>query len=169
MAIPKIDRRVERTKKALLNAFIQLFFEHPYSQITTSAIAARANVGRSTLYEHYRSKDDLLAESFRWPLAPLTKLLDANTTASTLLPALTHMWDNRSRARILQSRAARRAMVNVLRESFESNLRSAAREHAAVTAWALAESMIGTITAWLAGELHASPTELATTFIRLAR
>lgn len=55
----KPDRRVQRTHKQLQQALIELIDKHDYDAITVQEIVDRADVGRTTFYEHYRSKDDL--------------------------------------------------------------------------------------------------------------
>ena len=54
-----IDRRVARTRMMLQKAHISLILEKGYEAITVDDICAAANVGRSTFYAHYTSKDDL--------------------------------------------------------------------------------------------------------------
>jgi AcrR family transcriptional regulator len=54
-----IDRRVARTRKTLHHALISLILEKDYDAITIEEICDAANVGRSTFYAHYTSKDDL--------------------------------------------------------------------------------------------------------------
>lgn len=58
------DRRPLRTKQALIDALISLMAEKHYDAITLKEVADRANVGRSTFYMHYQSKDDLLIGGF---------------------------------------------------------------------------------------------------------
>lgn len=55
----KTDRRVERTRELLQKALIDLIAEHGYDAITIQDIVDRANIGRTTFYLHYSSKDDL--------------------------------------------------------------------------------------------------------------
>lgn len=68
-----IDRRVPRTKKMLQQGLCTLLRTKRYESITIDDICAAANVGRSTFYAHYKSKDDLkrsgLAESLHTDLA----------------------------------------------------------------------------------------------------
>ncbi len=54
------DRRVRRTRQALHDALITLVLERGYEAVTIKDVVARANVGRSTFYAHYPSKEDLL-------------------------------------------------------------------------------------------------------------
>ena len=58
-----VDRRVQRTRNALYDALVALILERPYAAITVADVLARADVGRSTFYAHFTSKDDLLARS----------------------------------------------------------------------------------------------------------
>src|SRR5215475_16008775 len=59
MAKRSIDRRVGRTTKTLHHALISLILKKNYEEITIQEICDAANVGRSTFYAHYTSKDDL--------------------------------------------------------------------------------------------------------------
>ncbi len=55
-----IDRRVQRTLRALHEALIALIQERGYDAVTVKEIINRANVGRSTFYAHYTDKEHLL-------------------------------------------------------------------------------------------------------------
>jgi AcrR family transcriptional regulator len=55
----KADRRVQRTRELLQQALIELISERRYDSITIQEIVDRANVGRTTFYLHYSSKDEL--------------------------------------------------------------------------------------------------------------
>ncbi len=57
------DRRVRRTRTALHKALIELMIERGYDKVTVQDVLDRADVGRSTFYAHFRSKDDLLVVS----------------------------------------------------------------------------------------------------------
>src|SRR5258708_23534440 len=54
-----IDRRVARTRRMLHQALLSLILEKSYEAISVEDICERANVGRSTFYAHFTSKDDL--------------------------------------------------------------------------------------------------------------
>ena len=56
----KADRRVRRTQKLLHRALISLVLEKKYDSITIQQILDRADIGRSTFYAHFKSKDELL-------------------------------------------------------------------------------------------------------------
>lgn len=55
-----IDRRVLRSRKAIIEAFDRLLEEKELDQITVSAIAREANIDRKTFYVHFGTIDGLL-------------------------------------------------------------------------------------------------------------
>lgn len=60
-----IDRRVRKTKSLLHEALASLIHEKSYDEIVVKEILARADVGRSTFYSHFRDKDELLDSGVR--------------------------------------------------------------------------------------------------------
>jgi hypothetical protein len=58
----KLDRRIQKTKKALTEALINLILEKGYEKVTIQDIIDKANVGRSTFYIHYEGKEQLLLD-----------------------------------------------------------------------------------------------------------
>jgi AcrR family transcriptional regulator len=59
-----IDRRIPRTRAMLQHALTSLILKKGYEAITIQDICDEANVGRSTFYAHYTSKDDLKRNGF---------------------------------------------------------------------------------------------------------
>jgi hypothetical protein len=55
-----VDKRVQKTKKVLLDAFVSLIMEKGYLNVSVQDIIERAKVGRSTFYSHFENKDQLL-------------------------------------------------------------------------------------------------------------
>ena len=55
-----VDRRVQKTRKLLQDALIELVAEKGYESVTIREILDKANVGRSTFYAHFQDKDQLL-------------------------------------------------------------------------------------------------------------
>lgn len=62
MADEKSDRRVQRTRQLLKGALVHLIKERGYDAITIQDITDQANVGRTTFYLHYDSKEALLLD-----------------------------------------------------------------------------------------------------------
>ena len=57
---PRLDRRIVRSRNAILSAFERLLMDKPLADITVSAIAREANVDRKTFYVHFGTVDGLL-------------------------------------------------------------------------------------------------------------
>lgn len=58
----KTDRRISKTKKAVFAAFEKLLTEKRYEKLTIQEIIDGADIGRTTFYAHFQTKDDLLGE-----------------------------------------------------------------------------------------------------------
>lgn len=67
MAVKKderpMDRRVQKTRKYLSEALVNLILKKGYEAVTIQDIIDEANVGRSTFYAHFESKEQLLFSS----------------------------------------------------------------------------------------------------------
>lgn len=55
-----VDRRIERTRAALRAALVGLMQERGWEEIDVQSLCTRANVGRSTFYQHFPNKEALL-------------------------------------------------------------------------------------------------------------
>jgi AcrR family transcriptional regulator len=97
------DRRSQRTHKALLQAFLVLLRQRKYGQIHVADIIAKADVARSTFYDHFKSKDDVLLESMSGIYATLADIVEKDAKPERLVGLLQHFWDNRLLARDLFS------------------------------------------------------------------
>jgi AcrR family transcriptional regulator len=59
-----MDRRVRKTREALYSAFAALVAERGYDRLSIQDISDEADVGRTTFYAHFKTKDDLLRFGF---------------------------------------------------------------------------------------------------------
>ena len=153
----KTDRRVERTRQLLQKSLIELITEQGYDSITVQDIVDRANIGRTTFYLHYNSKDELfigcheaIVSKFRiGALHPLSREEILSPIAS---PGLTSAYRHLAEARpLLYSIFQGKDSLMILRrirdsnaQDIEVNLRSVFGE---------AESFIplGVLASYLAG------------------
>jgi AcrR family transcriptional regulator len=162
------DKRVERTQRALFDAFFDIVLSRPYDEITVDEIIARAGVGRSTFYEHFKGKDELLAESIRRPFAILADAMRARDNTQDLLMLLDHFWGNRAIVPRMFRGTARgvlvRALVELIEERFKADRVGSPNPLVVpqrLAATQLAESLLAPVTAWLMGEVECSKPALA--------
>jgi len=145
-----LDRRKQRTRQAALAAFSSLLMEQGYESVSVAAVAERAGVGRSTLYEHFRTKDDLLDAALDRPLAQLA----ADPPDPARLQALLeHVRANAGAVRVVLAQPLRSRVARVLAARTAPRLRAhgLAASLAELRALALAEAQLAAMAHWLRG------------------
>lgn len=60
-----VDPRVERSQRIILSAALDLLGEVGYGGLNIEAVAARAGVGKSTVYRHWSGKLELVEDAIR--------------------------------------------------------------------------------------------------------
>ncbi len=145
-----LDRRRQRTRKAAVGAFIELLMAQGYEAVAMTAVAERADLGRSTLYEHFRTKDDLLAASMDWPLRVLAA--DPPDPAA-LLGFIEHLRERSGAVRVLLEQPLRSRIARLLAARIAPRLRErgVAAPRADVRALACAEGQFAALASWMQG------------------
>ncbi len=167
MAAGAIDRRIERTRETLRRAFVELLFERGYDDTSVADVVERANIGRSTFYEHYEGKGELLRECLAAPLAPLVAIVDGAADAASVTGFVDHMRENYRLTRGLFAGPTRPAVIRALADLIEPYLASKSKPDlkpvipVGLIALQLAEAQMGLVDHWLAGGLPCKAEALA--------
>lgn len=118
----QLDRRQTKTREAILNAFTELLFEQNFQKIKISMVATRANIGRSTLYTHFETKEALLREILKIPMGALASVIGSRDIPAHLDWWVMHFREKQAIARVLLYLPARKEMLFVLSELIAKRL-----------------------------------------------
>lgn len=172
----KPDRRTERTRGALMKAFIDLVLTEGYDAVTVERVAECANVGRSTFYMHYAGKEDILKQSMTRPSSTLAMIVGHDIAPEMVTQLLVHFHEQRKRNRVFFIAPVHAIWVKCLAELIEPRLAKVARLARTqpvlplpLIALQLAESQIGLITHWLLGKSAARAEAMAEALISSTR
>ena len=187
MAKKAIDRRVTRTRATLQHALNSLLHKKGYDAITIKDICEVANVGRSTFYVHYTSKDDLKRSGFE-PLrrqlvarqreALATARDDRSRSLAFSLPMFEHARDHKDHYRALVGSRGGAVSLGTIRKMLSDLVRgelaATAEKHSAdviprefVVQYAVGAFM-AVLTSWLDGGAKIPPEQINAMFCRLA-
>ncbi len=161
---PADDPRRIRTREGLRRAFREIVLEKRWSQIRVAEVFTRAGVGRSTFYEHFRNKDDLLRDGLAEPFAPLAAAAAGCADPDELYEAFSHFWVYRRIGAAMLTGGARGLAVRLLTEMIEARLKQPA---AKAEATFLAAGLIELLAEWLAGRLGLTSEQFAAETRRL--
>ena len=183
----RTDRRIQRTRELLQNALKELIGERGYDAITIQDIVDRANIGRTTFYLHYNSKDELfischeamVSKFLIAPLHPLSReeLLSPDAPQG-LKSAYQHLEDSRAMLYAIFQGKDSLLIMRQIRDwnarEIETNLRTVFAEIESTTpldvlANYLAGAQIALMHWWLEKSQPHTLANLAQTFHRLQR
>jgi len=175
----KNDRRSQRTRQAIGDAFVELMMEKGYDAISIKDIIERANVGRSTFYSHYADKEALFAGQ----LDRLVELLSQHipqehTEANPFFPSLgllQHIHEQRQLYKMLTWGSGADVLVqhlqNSLSQMIEESLTASGRSfdvHLPVIANFLSGSFLSLVKWWLDNKTTYTPEQMDEMYRKLA-
>ncbi|CAN5577791.1 hypothetical protein BH23ACT3_BH23ACT3_00310 [soil metagenome] len=94
-AEPVADMRADhrdRTRRAILEAFVSILHEDNPSTISMPAVARRAGVSVRTLYRYFPDKDTLMHAASGWYDVDARDALDGSLTGENLQAYLSELW-----------------------------------------------------------------------------
>jgi AcrR family transcriptional regulator len=167
--VPVRDRRAERTRRALILAFNEVLFERGYARVTVRDVIERANVGRSTFYEHFESKYGVLEAAMTPVLVPLADAVRAARADARLRGVVAHIYDARHRAALMLLGPTRPRVAELLARLIADRLPpgqgTIPRE---MVAAAVAAAQLGALETWLNGTVAASADVVAETLVAVS-
>lgn len=179
-----MDRRQQKTRDAIFDAFSSLLSTKRYSKITIQEIIDKANIGRSTFYSHFETKDDLLKEMCTELFEHIfSKSLDmemthdfslaAKDTQSMITHILYHLKDNKKNMiGILKSESGDLFLSyfkQYLNEMITSSMLKGVEQEKSKVPYDfliehIAGSFVGMIQWWIKNNMKDSPEELSRYF-----
>ncbi|MFB8422742.1 MULTISPECIES: TetR/AcrR family transcriptional regulator [Priestia] len=72
----KVDRRIRKTRKAIITAYLSLLEEKNMHAVSVSDITERADINRATFYAHYEDKQQLQEQSIKEILDDLEEAIE---------------------------------------------------------------------------------------------
>lgn len=155
------DRRIRRTRLAIFDAFRALVLSRKYDEIRIADLIETADVGRSTFYEHFKSKDDVLLTSIEPLFAALAQIPAGDAAADKVRFVLDHFWEQRRFARIVFRDALYDKLARKLADMIEIRVTVEDAAERRLKAVAHASLILGVIRAWLSGEFSMPADDLS--------
>ncbi len=158
-----LNRQAQKTRASIHEAFVGLVFSKRYGEIRMTEIAEAADVGRSTLYQHYPDKDSILIASMDWVLRGLCRTCEGSAAVEAVAAVLEHIWDHRAQARRIlfgvTGEKLEAAFAGVVLDGFGPERQRGVM--AVLTANQIAAAVFSGLRTWLRGEASCSPDALA--------
>jgi AcrR family transcriptional regulator len=157
--------RGERTRTTILRAFVDLLFRDGFERISVRSIVAKASIARSTFYEHFSNKEDVLRASMAQFFVVLAHCASNDEQPIELTNVLAHFWENRRLTDAIFSGIPRQIIALSLSEAVEARLRDSPAEGLLLpyrlASIHIAEAQLALIEAWLRGRAFAHVGDLA--------
>ena len=161
------DRRPRKTDEAIRAAFLRLLFSVRYDTISMSRIAAEADISRSTLYQHFATREIVLRATMTRIIDDLANALSGVADAQSLDRTLVHFWENRRLSRAVFGPPVDAHVRRWLAEAVEQRLALRGRDATAarIAAIPAAAGAIALLEQWMSGHLDAPRADIAAALV----
>jgi AcrR family transcriptional regulator len=175
----KNDRRSQRTRQLISDAFVELLLEKGYEAMPIRDVIERANVGRSTFYSHFKDKEELFVSQLDRLIEALSRHLPhEHAEQNPFFPSLDlfqHIKEQQKLFRALSWSSGVDILTKHLQKSMsekiEERLISSGQtynEPPPVIANFLAGSFLTLVKWWLENKISYSPAEMDAMYRSLA-
>ena len=177
----KPDLRVRRTCNRLGTALLELIVEKPVNDVTVQDVLDRAGVGRSTFYQHYSDKDDLLVSQLEMFLEFMSTVLtvrgDKSSRIAPVEEMFAHIGNQNKLYKVLSDSGHLKDFLDLAEGYFargieqrlveSGRLKNLSPRELAARASALAGSMLSLLRWWLDRGEKETPREMDELFHRM--
>lgn len=180
--LPRDDRRVQRTRKLIQAALIELTIQKGFAAVTVSDITERAEVNRATFYRHYQDKFDLL-DQYAQEVYQLLDTADADSPigskivaseTSGLVKLFEHIRTHAKFYRVMLSKDGDPGFAEKIRHYIQKRLRQSLPDELSGKLSAdlylsyVSSASVGVVLWWLEHDIPYSPIDMAALCIRLS-
>lgn len=159
------QRRSDQTRRKIMGAFTGLVFAEGFENVSIGAVIAAAGVARSTFYEHFTGKEDVLRACLTRMFATVADCVSADEPPEELNRVLHHLWSNRRLTDGVFSGHARTVLARNQADLVEMRLRGLGNGMAMpsrLVAIQIAEAQLALIESWMRGRAPCPTGQLAT-------
>ncbi len=167
---PTGTQRVSGTEAAIIDAFIGLALERRYDAIRVADLIARAGIGKSTFYEHFRGKDAVLLAAMQPILLALATAASGRAARSYIRSVVEHLWERRSVGRPIMDSTTAPIIQRCLADAIAARgVGEDGVTNAALIAVGIASVQLAMLRYWLGGRVAATIDEMTDQLIACAR
>jgi AcrR family transcriptional regulator len=168
---PTANQRALRTRATILDTFTALVLERRYDTIRIADIINAAGIGRTTFYEHFRSKNDVLLAAMEPVLLMLSTAASGRAARSYVKDIVSHLWGRRSIGRTILNSATAPIIQRQLAALIRINVERAGTDNIApsIKAAGISAAQIAMLRSWLGGEASCTVDEVTDQMIGCSR
>ena len=151
-----LDRRIQKTRKVLLESLISLMLEKDYSTISVTDITEKANVGRSTFYAHFEDKEQLLFSGNHAFMEGMMNLSNGNIqhgAPSIYFQLFSHAAENRRLTTVMFGKSSGYLMLerakDILRNYFQKKITILDSKKIQLYSESYASAIMGLLINWM--------------------
>jgi AcrR family transcriptional regulator len=155
-----------------MSAFTRLVFANGFENVSVKQVVEEAQLARSTFYEHFSDKEDVLRACMGRMFSVVADCIIADKPPPRLAEVLDHLWSNRRLTDAIFSGHARTVLARHQADLIELRLResgAALRLPSRLAAIEIAEAQLALVESWLRGRAHCDAGQLADGLHRSSR
>ena len=149
------------TRASILHAFVGLLFDRRYDAIRAGDIIAASGVGRSTFYNHFKSKDDVLLAVIEPIFTVLADAAVGRANRNRLVAILEHIWEQRATGRLIFTTELMPRLQRKLAAMIQARWLPAEPTTSLLVATGRAASQLAMLHLWITGGVSCPTEELA--------